>query len=210
MQHRQKPDENIDDFVTRARTLAQKCQFSDEVLNERLIELIIASTPHDALRNDLYSKPKGYSLAQVLAEGQKYEALTAGNEQLGKLGLSHERIHAVDRDRTCRNCGRSHKPRQCPAYNDECKACGAKGHWERCCRKSKRERQRNPSQSRSQGSKSHTPHDKQHKRKPFKNKKQQSGTCIHAMDSSSETESEDESTYQKQFHSITISEKCRA
>lgn len=59
MQYRQKPDENIDDFVTRARTLAQKCQFTDEELNEHLIELIIVSTPHDALRNDLYSKPKG-------------------------------------------------------------------------------------------------------------------------------------------------------
>lgn len=57
MQYRQKPDENIDDFVTRART--QKCQFTDEELNEHLIELIIVSTPHDALRNDLYSKPKG-------------------------------------------------------------------------------------------------------------------------------------------------------
>ncbi len=62
MQYSEKLDESIDDFVTRARTLAQKCQFTDEELNKRLIELIIASTPHDVLRNDLYSKPKGYSL----------------------------------------------------------------------------------------------------------------------------------------------------
>lgn len=47
--------------MTRARTLAQKCQITDEEHNERIIELIIASTPHDALRNDLYSKSKGYS-----------------------------------------------------------------------------------------------------------------------------------------------------
>ncbi|KAL6486114.1 hypothetical protein MHYP_G00055060 [Metynnis hypsauchen] len=69
MQLRQKHEESIDDFVTRARTLALKCQFSDGELDERLIELIIASTPHDALRNDLYSKPKGYSLTDVLKEG---------------------------------------------------------------------------------------------------------------------------------------------
>lgn len=36
MQYRQKQDESIDDFVTRARTLALKCQFTDEELNERL------------------------------------------------------------------------------------------------------------------------------------------------------------------------------
>lgn len=117
MQYRQKPDESIDDFVTRARTLAQKCQFTDEELNERLIELIIASTPHDALRNYLYSKPKGHLLADVLTEGRKYEALSAGNEQLHQMGMSHgENIHAMDRGQTCQNCGRSHKPRQCPVH----------------------------------------------------------------------------------------------
>lgn len=73
MQYRQRPEENIDDFMTKARTLALKCQFTDEELNECLIELIIASTPHDALRNDLYSKRQGYSLADVLTEGGKYD-----------------------------------------------------------------------------------------------------------------------------------------
>lgn len=40
--------------MTIARTLALKCQFTDSELNERLIKLIIASTPFDALRNDSY------------------------------------------------------------------------------------------------------------------------------------------------------------
>lgn len=53
MQYRQKPEESVDDFMTRARTLALKCQFKDEELHERLIELTIASTPHDAFRNKL-------------------------------------------------------------------------------------------------------------------------------------------------------------
>lgn len=97
MQYIQKPDESIDDFVTRARTLAQKCQFTDEELNERLIELIIASTPHDALRNYLYSKPKGHLLTDVLTEGRMYEALSAGNEQLHQMGMSHgeNALHAA-------------------------------------------------------------------------------------------------------------------
>ena len=82
MQYRLKTDYNIEDFVTRARTLALKCQFTEGELHECLIELIIASTQHDALRNDLYGKPQGYSLADVLKEGRKYEALSAGNQQL--------------------------------------------------------------------------------------------------------------------------------
>lgn len=59
MHYRQKADKSADTFVTRARTLAQKCQFTDEELTERLIALIIASTPPDALRNEPDSKPKG-------------------------------------------------------------------------------------------------------------------------------------------------------
>lgn len=203
MQYRQKPDESIDDFVTRARTLAQKCQFTDAELNERLIELIIASTPHDALRNDLYSKPQGYSLAEVLAEGRKYEALSAGNEQLHKMGMSHsQKIHVVDRGRTCQNCGTNHKPRQCPAYNDECSACGTKGHWAKCCKKTKRQRQHF---SRGRRSKSRPPQNKQHRQASKNYYRRQSESHVDAIDSSDTVE---ECAYQKQFHSITISEKC--
>ena len=183
MQYRQKPDESIDDFVTRARTLALKCQFIDEELNERLIELIIASTPHDALRNDLYSKPKGHSIADVLTEGRKYEALSAGNEQLHQLGMSQsEKIHAMDRGRTCQNCGRSHKPRQCPAYNDECSACGTRGHWAKCCRKS---RQQRPQRfGRGQRSKSPPPQHRQDRQQASRSYHRQRGEShINTIDS---------------------------
>ena len=39
MRLRQKTDETLDDFVTRARTLALKCQFTDVEVNERMLEL---------------------------------------------------------------------------------------------------------------------------------------------------------------------------
>lgn len=71
MQYRLRPNESINDFVTRARTLVLKCQFTDDKLNECLVELIIASTPFDVLRNDLDSKPKGHPIAEVLADGIK-------------------------------------------------------------------------------------------------------------------------------------------
>ena len=57
MQYRQTQHESIDDFVTRARTLANKCQFTENKLSERLTELIIASTPYDGLRRELLGKP---------------------------------------------------------------------------------------------------------------------------------------------------------
>ncbi|KAJ8383911.1 hypothetical protein AAFF_G00213740 [Aldrovandia affinis] len=38
------------------------------------------------------------------------------------------------RTRACRNCGRLHKPRQCPAYNVDCRKCGKKNHFAAVCR----------------------------------------------------------------------------
>ena len=92
MQFRQKPDETIDDFVTRARTQALKCDFSDQELAERIIELIIASTPYDNLRRDLLGREKGYALADALSEGRRYEALSAGSHQAQNLGQTEVSI----------------------------------------------------------------------------------------------------------------------
>ena len=131
-------DESIDDFVTRARTLANKCQFTANELNERLMELIIASTPYDGLRRELLGKPIGHTIKDVLKEGRKFEALSAGNDQLQRLDTKQSDIHAVSYVRKCGNCGTSHRPRQCPAYNDKCSARNAIGHWKACCRKLER------------------------------------------------------------------------
>ena len=75
MRYKQRPDESLDQFVIRARTLGLKCDFSDTELSERLLELIISSTPHEEFCRDLLSRPKGYSIAEILIEGRKYEAL---------------------------------------------------------------------------------------------------------------------------------------
>ena len=41
----------------------------------------------------------------------------------------------ISTGRTCRWCGNSHKPRECPAYGKECLHCGIKNHFARVCNK---------------------------------------------------------------------------
>ncbi len=141
MQYRQRPGESIDDFVTRCKTLALKCEFEQKEMEERILELLITSTHISAFQRDLLSKDKGYTLAKALSEGRKYEAIAAGYQHIQDLHNSHNNpstdIHAFKAKRTCGNCGRTHKYRQCPAHSDQCRACGAMGHWEKFCRKSK-------------------------------------------------------------------------
>ena len=145
-QLRQKPTENITEYVSRLRAKASQCDFSADELNERLIEMVTLSTPHEAFRKDILTKDKGTGMDEILQLGRQYEAIIASNVSLQSLNLSSPNVDAIQRKpRPCGNCGTVHKRRECPAYNDECRACKKMGHWQKYCRSTK---QRQRSQSR--------------------------------------------------------------
>ena len=124
MECRQREDETLDDFILRVRTLAMKCEFDQTEMEERLIELIIASTPLEDFQRDLLGKAKGYKLADALAEGRRYQAIVAGRSKLQQLNPSTGE-HKLDllsnkqaqKSRSCGNCNTSHEPRKCPAFD---------------------------------------------------------------------------------------------
>jgi len=66
MQYRQNQDDSLDNFITLARTLANKCQFHVAELSKCLIELIIASTPYDGFSREHLGIAIGYPLKDVL------------------------------------------------------------------------------------------------------------------------------------------------
>ncbi len=138
---------------------AKHCDFETAELDERIIELVIASTSFDFFQKELLEKPKGLKIDEILAEGHKYEAMATSKQCLQSLNGKSALVDAMQQSRkACSNCNLTHQLRKCPAYNDTCKACGSKGHWAKCCRKSKRkqqkgkpnQRQRSASRGRSQ------------------------------------------------------------
>ena len=142
MSFRQGANESIDTFITRARTQASRCDFTDAELQERLLELIIASTPHDGLRKELLGKPNGHPLNDALKEARKYEAIEAGKDKIQKL--STETVSEIKSKRPCDNCGRFHHPKRCPAFYATCDKCKQKGHWAvKCKNKPKAKSQNN-------------------------------------------------------------------
>ena len=128
MDYRQRSEESVDDFVTIERTQALKCEFEESELEERIIELMIASTPIETFQRELPGKAKGYKLTDALAEGRRFEAILAGRQEIHKRTSTP--LNNVDQvGQACSNCGRAHPPRACPAYKDSCKFCGKIGHW---------------------------------------------------------------------------------
>ena len=127
-------DETITTYVSRLREKASKCEFEKSELEDRLIESIILSTPYEDFRKELLTKPKGYSITQVIERAREYEAIKASMASLTgiKSPVNTYTINAIKK--TCGNCGLQHERRACPAYRDTCSACNNKGHWKIFCR----------------------------------------------------------------------------
>ncbi|XP_014667285.1 PREDICTED: uncharacterized protein LOC106808892 [Priapulus caudatus] len=132
---RQKPDEDITTYMSRLREKATKCEFVAEELHERLIEMIILSTPFDDFRKELLTKVKGHEIRQVLERGRDYEAIQASQASLSAMKGNGPRVDEVSvQKQKCHNCWLNHAPRSCPAYRDKCHTCGRLGHWKKLCR----------------------------------------------------------------------------
>ena len=197
MRYRQNSGETIDEFMTRSRNLAKKCQFTDMELNERLIELVIASTPYESFCKDLLTKPVGYTISDLLVDGRKHEAISAGKEKLKEM--SQQNISTIHT--SCSRCGTKHKPKICPAYMKNCVKCGRVGHFSKMCRSS-----------------STSAYESGHKQKIYestyknnKSKKKYSHSKQKPRYKSNVDEISDDvgnEKYEQLYYSITVSNKC--
>jgi hypothetical protein len=161
-QYKQQPGESIDVFINRCRLLARKCKLSEADLNDRILELLIASTPFEDFQKDLLSKDDKFTLGEAIQLGRTYEATAAHAQRLHNLNNTdengataavaairkgkdsnkkphrHAKNHAETEKRKeslCKCCGCSHRfgKEHCPARNSTCDKCKRKGHWGTVC-----------------------------------------------------------------------------
>ena len=56
------------------------------------------------------------------------------DQQSYKIKQQHTQwTQSKAQNNTCRNCGKSHQPCQCPAYGVTCNRCGKQNHYARMC-----------------------------------------------------------------------------
>ncbi len=140
----QQEGENVDQYTTRLRKLAQNCEFTD--IDRELKSTIIQNCSSKrlrriALRDDL-------TLTVLLAKARSMEASeiqASGMEQLSvsvnKLQLRNPRQSSTDKQvptispKQCNRCGFPwpHKDGPCPAMGKSCKNCGKLNHFARVC-----------------------------------------------------------------------------
>ena len=189
MQMRQRTNECLDDFITRARGQALKCEFENKELEERIIELIIAGTANELFRRELLGKGSDLTLANALVLGRQYEAAARGADHIQSLKVDHikkqnfKSKQPMQKGERCRRCDRVHAPRECPAFQTECKLCHKKGHWQKCCRTAK-----NTSSDSKKTNKKKAVHD-----------------VVQEQDQAAEMENESSN---RGFYDVTLSNKC--
>ena len=153
-QFSQNQNESLDEFINRCKILAQKCDFTDQEMNERIIEQIISSTPIPEYQKELLNEKKGFTIQEAVELGRSYEASLAHmhtlhtmNGQTSQLGVSTvKQSHGSSK---CKNCGGDHRINKdnCPARNDNCRLCNKRGHWAKFCLTTKYKRNRSRSRS---------------------------------------------------------------
>ncbi|PIK45946.1 hypothetical protein BSL78_17195 [Apostichopus japonicus] len=113
----------------------QKNVISRRRSGERLVEQIIASTPISEFQKELLSQPKEFTIQKALELGRRYEAAAAHITDIQAMqSKPTSQIATINKKGTrCRNCGGDHVKGNCPARNDQCRACGKMGHWAKLC-----------------------------------------------------------------------------
>ncbi|KAJ8416485.1 hypothetical protein AAFF_G00357730 [Aldrovandia affinis] len=147
----------IDKFVTDLRLRARDCEFGESE-DLMLRDKIVFSIADHRLRERLLSTAD-LPLHKAIDICRAKEAATMQARAMApNSSIEEQLVHAVSntgrfakyakpqpnsarvalqeewRTRACRNCGRLHKPRQCPAYNMDCRKCGKKNHFAAVCR----------------------------------------------------------------------------
>lgn len=148
----QEPNETLDQFHTKLRTMAATCEFADEEFEVE--EQIIIGGSSSKIRKRALRDPT-FDLKAMLLEGRRDEQSTFQAKQIESKepkepvdGVCHK-LEQKRSDNTgvkCRNCGRAYPhAKACPAKGKTCNNCGKLNHFAAVCRG-----QKNKSQNRKQ------------------------------------------------------------
>ena len=156
----QLPNETLDGFATRLRTLAKNCEFTN-VDNEILSQITLKCRSSKVRRRSFQD---GITLKEVIdhvraletseQEASSIEAAAdmSVNKVYAKKYTVTKPTHVRHKTTThidviCGHCGGSYPHAgQCPAYQKQCHSCGKSNHFARCCRAKTGPRSNPPSQ----------------------------------------------------------------
>ena len=167
----QSDGESVNNYAVELQRLASSCDFGpylDRALRDRFVCGVVDDEIRKALLNcdDKLTFSKACQVARGLESARCHSQVLHAGEAVKKVEKTHRRektqlpepgsskarhskSEAGSRNK-CRRCGRDHQEATCPAKNWACFSCNEKGHISSMCRRRKRIKQVQESQSESQ------------------------------------------------------------
>ncbi|XP_025833925.1 uncharacterized protein K02A2.6-like [Agrilus planipennis] len=140
----QNEDEQFNEFLTRIKTQAGKCEF-DNLCDEMLKDKIVFGIRSNQVREKLLTEDK-LDLMKAVNICRTSEQASKQLDEFESKSKT-ERVSAVknkdarkeeNKNFDCRRCGTNHKRRECPAFNKPCTKCNRNGHFANMCRTTKK------------------------------------------------------------------------
>ena len=158
---KQKPEEDIMSFVTRLRTAARYCEYTD--VDDMICTQVLSYGTSEWLTTRAFSEKDEPTLQSILtlmltkdvsssrSKAMRDPTIDHNEESVNHVAHSSSqnshrqqqsmRTHAAQQSRptnqsgkACGYCGKDSNHSRCPAADSECRACGKKGHWDSVCR----------------------------------------------------------------------------
>ena len=147
--YRQKEGQAFDEFVTQLRKLSSECEFG--TLCASLIKDIIVIGIIDNRLRERMLRDSALTLERAINMGQSSEETSKHIKELqpeeSRINIVKKRAYTDTRTprrnnpqgetnmiNQCMYCGGKHNRGSCPAYSQQCRKCGKKGHFASCCK----------------------------------------------------------------------------
>jgi len=132
---RQEQGEPVDDFISRLKNLAAKCQFRDNAeVEDRVLDQLIWGSRNPDVQKSLISRDKSLTLVAAIETARSHEGKSKHMKTLAGSSESHQEdrsidaIHKEQEREFCNNCGKQHPRSKCPASGTLCQKCGKANH----------------------------------------------------------------------------------
>ena len=145
----QRPNESIDNYVTRLRGLAKYCNFGDRLNNELKLQIKLSCTSTQLRRRAFAEENWGlddvlkHGRALEMSEKQSREIESGLASDINRLRIRREtkpqsQSQSYSKKEECGHCGFEYPheggAQRCPAARTQCKICQRIGHFARKCR----------------------------------------------------------------------------
>lgn len=146
----QQPEETFDSFVTDLKLKAQSCEFGDlkdSMIRDQIVYGICDKrTRERLLREAKLTLEEAERMCQATELAQQHaktfddpnvtavhdSAKVAVVKNTTKRNVMQKKT-SNDETYSCKRCGNTHEPRQCPAYGKRCSKCSGKNHFAKQC-----------------------------------------------------------------------------